>query len=437
MGEPGARWRTGGAGGTGGTGGARSEPVAPAGAGGSQATGGTGGAQATGGRPATGGTGGTGGVAAGGTGGAPATGGTGGPAAAPWTRRWTRPPVRAPTSISNKSPDCQESLLTNPDFDTGPDRLDARRAQHRALGQRSRRPEQRRLGRAGRHQHHRGLRPTETSLGGAQQCVPVTEGTYRLIAQAFIAAGQSAGIAAIEHSVLRQRGLLGGHPRAVHLVADQERPGRGGGSTASSRAPTGARSARIKLSVVKELQRCRRWRCCSTTCCFAGREPMKRSVCFPRGRRRPAAGCRLHRPRRSRVGHQPLVLSRRRRRRRRRRRARPSAGAGRCVPVRAEPLPARANVMSEAAAAPSAGRRRHHVHRRSVRPVPLALRRLPRRRRRPGRVQRQPLHLRREDRRQGAGPDPVATIPPRSCPRPPTAASRSTSAPPAIRWSSW
>jgi hypothetical protein len=163
---------TGGAGGaTGGTGGAGG---ATGGAGG--VTGGAGGA--TGG--AGGATGGAGG-ATGGTGGA--TGGTGGTGGGP--------APSCPDLDQNGRLDCQESLLANPDFDTGAEPWQAEAAAVRAW---ERPPDGKGEAASGSLLVTNQSPSTITTQGGAYQCIPALGGkSYLLISQLFIPPGQGQG----------------------------------------------------------------------------------------------------------------------------------------------------------------------------------------------------------------------------------------------------
>jgi hypothetical protein len=243
---------TGGAGGTGG-GGGTSGAGGVGGAGGTgsgvdgaaSSGGGTGGTSGTGGTTGGGGgtTGGTGG-ATGGTGGG--TGGTGGTSV---DASVDAPAASCPDLDHNQTPDCQESLVMNPDLDSGltgwvNDTLSSQRwvsdrdAQNNAASG--------------------ALAVTNTTvvdangstMSGAQQCVAVTAGGYRLIAEAFIAVGQGAGGASINVQFFDSADCTGGI-RAPITTPEITETGGWRRIDGIVTAPGGAHSARIKLAVVK------------------------------------------------------------------------------------------------------------------------------------------------------------------------------------------
>jgi hypothetical protein len=196
----------------------------------------------TGGTAATGGMSGTDGAGTGGT------GGTGGAA--------VDAPPDAPTGAcpdldNNGIADCQESLVMNPDLDTGPaswlpDGVSSvrwasdRDAQNNAASG--------------------ALAVTNTtvasqsgvSMGGAQQCVPVTEAGYRVMAEAFIAAGQSPGHAVINIYFFDSADCSGAirAPFTSTAIGDTGGWRRIDGGVVTP--PAGVRSARIKLAVAKD-----------------------------------------------------------------------------------------------------------------------------------------------------------------------------------------
>ena len=90
-------------------------------------------------------------------------------------------------------------------------------------------------------------------MSGAQQCVAVTAGNYRLIAEAFIAAGQTAGRAAINVQFFDSADCSGAI-RAAITSPEISETGAWRRIDSSVTAPAGARSARIKLAVVKSFR---------------------------------------------------------------------------------------------------------------------------------------------------------------------------------------